>query len=187
MRSRLRITAASLGICPRLRLVALAVAVVLPVAACGVDRGPASPQGASPVGTLEALPTPVAASTPSASSNALPSATGTTSTPGAEAAATITLGAFGNADGPGGSVTEALANAGVGPQLVNGILLRGVDGTVWLCEALPTSSPPVCAEPRLLVVNWAQEDQTFVNGEGLHEMDGVRWVEHAQLYGVVRP
>jgi hypothetical protein len=175
-----------MGMGPRLMRVALATAVVLPVAACGVDRGPASPQGALPVGTLDALPTPVATAVPPASSNALPGATLTASTPGAEAAATITLGAFGDADGPGISVTGALANAGVGPQLVNGILLKEVDGTIWLCEALLTSSPPDCAEPRLLVVNWAQEDQTFVNDVGLHEMDGVRWVEHAQLYGVVR-
>jgi hypothetical protein len=176
-----------MGMGPRLLRVALAVAVVIPVAACGVDRGPSSPQNASPVGTLDALPTPVAASTPSGSASAVSSPTRTTSDPGAGSAATITLGAFGNADGPGGSISEALANAGVGPQLVNGILLRGVDGTVWLCEALATSSPPDCAQPRLLVVNWLQEDQTFVNGEGLHEIDGVRWVEHAQLYGVVRP
>lgn len=176
-----------MGMGPRLLRVALAVAVVLPVAACGVDRGPSSPHDASPVGTLDALPTPVAASTPSASSNALPSATRTTSDPGDGSAATITLGAFGDADGPGGSVSEALANAGVGPQLVNGILLRSVDGTVWLCGALPVSSPPGCAEPRLLVVNWAQEDQTLVNGEGLHEIDGVLWVDHVQLFGVVRP
>jgi hypothetical protein len=55
------------GICSRLLRVALATAVVLPVAACGVDRGPASPQSASPVGTLDALPTPVATAVPPAS------------------------------------------------------------------------------------------------------------------------
>jgi hypothetical protein len=89
------------------------------------------------------------------------------------------------ADGPGESISDALANAGIGPQLVNGILLRAVDGTVWLCEALLTSSPPQCAEPRLLVENRAQEDQAFVNEEGLHEADGIRWVEHVQLFGTV--
>jgi hypothetical protein len=176
-----------MGMGPRLLRVALAVAVVIPVAACGVDRGPSSPQNASPVGTLDALPTPVAASTPSASSNALPGPTRTTSDPGAGTAATITLGAFGEADGPGISVAEALGDAALGRLLVNGILLKDVDGMVWLCDALLTSSPPQCAEPRLLVVNLPQKDQAFGNGEGLHEMDGVRWVEHVQLYGAVRP
>ena len=70
---------------------------------------------------------------------------------------------------------------------MNGILLREVDGAVWLCEVLLTSSPPQCAEPRLLVESQAQEDQTFVNDEGLHEADGVRWLENVQLFGVVRP
>jgi len=70
--------------------------------------------------------------------------------------------------------------------LVNGILLREADGTVWLCEVLLTSSPPQCAEPRLLVENWLPEDQTFVNGGGLHEAGGVRWVDQVQLFGVVR-
>ncbi|HEX2754398.1 MAG TPA: hypothetical protein VHM48_02985 [Candidatus Limnocylindrales bacterium] len=88
-------------------------------------------------------------------------------------------------DGPGQSVTEALANAGVGPLLVNGILLKEADDTVWLSEALLRSSPPQCAEPKPLVENWSTEDQTFVNGEGIHVADGVRWVERAQLVGVV--
>jgi hypothetical protein len=34
------------------------------------------------------------------------------------------------ADGPGESVRDAIANAGVEPRLVNGILLRQVDGKV---------------------------------------------------------
>ncbi len=110
-----------------------------------------------------------------------------TQTPGPSggATATITVEAGVEADGPGASVSEALANADVGSQLVNGIMLKEVGGSVWLCEAL-SSSPPKCAEPRLLVKNLAQGDQTFV-GEGVREVDGVRWVENAQLFGIVRP
>jgi hypothetical protein len=130
------------------------------------------------------------AGAPSAVSSAMPSAvpspTPTVPTPSGEASATLTL-ASGNADGPGISVSDAIGNSGVEPLLVNGILLKKADGTVWLCEVLLTSSPPQCAEPRLLVEHWAPEDQTFVNGAGLHEADGVRWVEHVQLFGVVRP
>jgi hypothetical protein len=107
--------------------------------------------------------------------------------PGGRASATITVEQGVEADGPGRSISDALASVGIGPQLVNGILLMDVDGTVWLCEALLTSSPPQCAEPRLLVENRAKEDQTFVNDEGLHVVDGVRWVENVQLFGVVRP
>jgi hypothetical protein len=101
--------------------------------------------------------------------------------------ATITVEPGVQADGPGVSVSDAVANASIGEQLVNGVLLRNVDGTVWLCEVLLTSPPPRCTEPNLLVVNGSQEDQAFVGGQGVHEDDGVRWVEGAQLYGIVRP
>jgi hypothetical protein len=94
------------------------------------------------------------------------------------------LGNFGQADGPGESVRNAIANAGVEPRLVNGILLRQVDGKVWLCEALRDVPPPDCAAPRLLVQNWLSGDQTFA-GQGVHEANGVRWVEKVQLFGVV--
>ena len=123
---------------------------------------------------------------PSATWSALPSLTRTAPTPGGEAIATLTLDNFaGEVDGPGGSVRDAIANAGVGLTLVNGILLKGVDGTVWLCDVLLKSSPPQCAEPRLVVVNWLPDDRTFVNGEGLHAVDGVRWRDQVQLIGVV--
>jgi len=101
--------------------------------------------------------------------------------------ATLTLINGVEADGPGTSVSDALAHVGVEPQLVNGIVLREADGAVWMCEVLLESSPPQCAEPRLRVGNWLPEDQTFANGEGLHEANGVRWVEKVQLFGVVRP
>ncbi len=101
--------------------------------------------------------------------------------------ATLTLINGVEADGPGTRVSDALANVGVEPQLVNGIVLKEADGAVWLCEVLLKSSPPQCAEPRLRVGNQLPEDQTFVNSEGLHEANGVRWVEQMQLFGVVRP
>jgi hypothetical protein len=99
---------------------------------------------------------------------------------------TLTLGAFGNADGPGVSVAAAEAHAGAKPQLVNGILLKQADGTVWICEGLTASTPPDCEEPRLRVENRAVDDQTFAGGEGLQAAGGVRWLEQAQLFGVVR-
>lgn len=110
-------------------------------------------------------------------------------TPNGDAVATITLGNFGQADGPGISVGDAIAKSGAEPLLVNGILLKEADGMIWLCTALMTSATPRCAEPRLLVENRQQppDDVTFVSSEGLHESAGVRWLEHMQLFGVVRP
>jgi hypothetical protein len=101
--------------------------------------------------------------------------------------ATLTIEQGVEADGPGSSVSEAMAYTGNVPQLVNGTLLKDADGSVWLCEALTKSSPPTCAEPRLIVLNMAAEDQAFVNSQGLHVAGAVRWVERVQLFGFVRP
>ena len=121
---------------------------------------------------------------PSAPSVALGVALGVAPTPSGDAVATITLDNNVQADGPGGSVSFSIANAGVGLALVNGIVLKEADGTVWLCEVVLESSPPHCAEPKLLVENWLPKD---LAGEGVHEADGVRWQEHMQLFGDVRP
>ena len=128
-------------------------------------------------------PSPAATAIPNAASSPNPSSP----TGSGETMATLTLGNFGEADGPGERVRDAIANAGVEPRLVNGILLRQVDGKVWLCEALRDVSPPDCAAPRLLVQNWLSGDQAFATGQGAHEASGVRWVEKVQLFGVVRP
>jgi hypothetical protein len=125
--------------------------------------------------------------TPSPTPSALPSQMRLAPSPSGLATATLTLINGVEADGPGTSVSDALAHVGVEPQLVNGIVLREADGAVWLCEVLLKSSPPQCAEPRLRVGNWLPEDRTFANGKGVHEVDGVRWVEQAQLFGMIRP
>lgn len=135
------------------------------------------------------LITLIAAATAACGASAPSVAPSVAPTPNGDAVATITLGNFGQADGPGISVGDAIAKSGVEPLLVNGILLKEADGMIWLCTALMTSAPPRCAEPRLLVENWQQppDDVTFVSSDGLHESAGVRWLEHMQLFGVVRP
>ena len=92
---------------------------------------------------------------PSATPTSALSPTPSAPTPGGQASATLTLGNFGEADGPGISVGDAIVTSGVEPLLVNGILLKAADGMIWLCTALDASTPPRCAEPRLLVENWA--------------------------------
>lgn len=160
-------------------------------AACGADPSGATPNP-TPSAVSSATPAAAASPTPSPTSRATPTRApsptlGAPATSG-QADPTLTLGNFGQADGPGLSVKDAIAKSGVEPLLVNGILLKAADGTIWLCPALATSAPPRCAEPRLLVKNWVQppDDQTFVSGEGLHDAAGVRWIERMQLFGVVR-
>jgi hypothetical protein len=174
----------------RLRLIVLLVSFAALAAACGtgttgVALNPtlSAASSAAPPAVASPAPTPTAGATPTTAPSSTPSATMT----GVQADATITLGNFGQADGPGWTVKHAIARAGIEPLLVNGILLKAADGTLWLCPALSTSVPPRCAEPRLLVKNWipAPDDQTFVSGEGLHASAGARWIERMQLFGVV--
>jgi hypothetical protein len=118
-------------------------------------------------------------------------------TDGGPASATLTLVMNGVADGPGESVSSAIASAGEEPQLVNGILLKDTEGTVWLCDALLESSPPQCAQPRLRVENYP-EDHVVIDGQDFYsafardqpeppqEAYGVRWAVGQQLFGVVR-
>jgi hypothetical protein len=138
-------------------------------------------------------PTPTADPTPTEEPSA-------TEEPIPTEAATLTLGDFGVADGPGESVSHAIANAGDEPRLVNGTLLKGIDGDVWLCEAITGSSPPECEGARLFIPNYP-EDVVVADGEtyysvfardqpietNLQEEDGVRWIEDQQVFGVVQP
>jgi hypothetical protein len=168
--------------------IALVMAIAAGAAACGPGAPspvPSSLPGPTPTAVPIAVPVPTPIPVPVPT--AVPVPTRAASSPGAAVAGTITLGDFGQADGPGISVGEALGSAAIGRPLVNGILLEEADGTFWLCDALRTSPPPDCAEPRLLVVNMPQSDEAFVNGSGLHDEGGVRWREQAQLYGDVRP
>jgi hypothetical protein len=93
--------------------------------------------------------------------------------------ATITV-AQGVADGPGISIEEAIESARDEAVLVNGSLFIDPDGVVRLCSAIAESFPPQCGGERLRVIGL---DPSSV--PDLEEENGVRWAEHAQVYGVV--
>jgi hypothetical protein len=109
----------------------------------------------------------------------------------AEAGATLTIVNGGAVDGPGVSISDAIANANGEPNLVNGVVLMDEDGVIWLCEALTDTSPPGCDEPRVRVLNYPEgtADWDISTGEliGLQEEGGVLWREGAQYFGVVEP
>jgi hypothetical protein len=110
----------------------------------------------------------------------------------AEADATLTIVDLGGPiDGPGVSVADALANATGDPSIVNGILLKDLDGVIWLCDELADTSPPSCGDPRLLVLEYPEggAEWDLETGEvvGLQEEDGVLWIENTRNYGVVEP
>jgi hypothetical protein len=156
----------------RIAFITLVTAAIAACAVAGPSAAPRVVQGPVPT----AVPNPAATATSSHGR-----------------AATLTfVNIGGSIDGPGESVSQAIANVGAlhgHADLVNGIFLRTADGTLWLCEHLLESSPQECAEPSLLVENWlpGAEDVTFLEGDSLHIAGGVRWVERMQLLGVVRP
>ena len=168
----------------RQRLIVLLTAIAALTAACGAGTTGVTPNPSPSAASTAAVGSPPPSQAPISG----PSPASSAPTTG-QADSTITLGDFGQADGPGLSVEDAIAKRGTGPMLVNGILLKAADGTIWLCTALATSAPPRCAEPRLLVKSSLPpppDDETFVSAEGLHEAAGVRWIERMQLFGVVR-
>lgn len=83
------------------------------------------------------------------------------------------------ASGPGISVTDALAQVGGQPVLVNGALFIDAEGDVLLCEAIAESFPPQCGGARLGV------EGLDPRGQQLEEANGVRWSESVQLLGRV--
>jgi hypothetical protein len=93
--------------------------------------------------------------------------------------------------GSGLSVAEGLDLASSQPVLVNGILLRDVDGAIWFCTALEDGEPPACGHPALAVENFPPDESVFepenARGTGSQTEGGVTWITNQQLYGVVHP
>jgi hypothetical protein len=87
----------------------------------------------------------------------------------------------GIADGPGVSVSEAIARAPTELQLANGWLLIEPNGDVWLCTTLTDATPPACQGDRLHVVGYPSQ-----LGDDIQEADDVRWyAQQIQVLGNV--
>ena len=93
--------------------------------------------------------------------------------------------------GSGLGIAEALDTASSQPVLVNGILLRDADGTIWFCTTLGDGEPPVCGHPTLAVENFPADESVFdpenARATGSQTEGGVTWIPNQQLYGVVHP
>ena len=118
-----------------------------------------------------------------ASAAASPSAT-------AEEFGTLTIVDLGGPiDGPAVSLSEALENDSGNEQIIGGILLKDLDGVIWLCEEIADTSPPSCGEPRLRVLNYpeggAEWDPELGEAVGLQEEDGVFWIPDTRNYGFI--
>jgi hypothetical protein len=109
--------------------------------------------------------------------------------PGAGGSIELVSEFFGGGDGI--SVGEALDVASSAPVLVDGIVLRDADGTIWYCDRLLDDSPPRCSDPQLLVLNFPTDpdlfDPAMAETVGATTRDGITWLGGHQLYGVVHP
>lgn len=107
---------------------------------------------------------------------------------GVEADGTISRVPGAIADGPGVEISMALAMAGTEPQLVNGHVVRDVDGTLWLCSR-DGSTPEACTEPRLLIGPMDSGMPDPLGAEivelGRREATDIIWLPDAQIYGIV--
>jgi hypothetical protein len=92
--------------------------------------------------------------------------------------------------GPGGTIAEALANGPTGdeiPTLVNGVLFRDTDGTIYLATSVSDASVPTFDGPMLKVLNMPNDgpswDLAHAADIGLEEANGILFRENAQVLG----
>jgi hypothetical protein len=106
-----------------------------------------------------------------------------------EVVGTITVAEGMAFSGPGGTIQEALdANyTGEYPMLVNGVLFRDTDGTVYLATSVSDTSAPTFDGPMLEVLNTENTGFSWdmANAEllGLEEANGIVFKQNAQILG----
>jgi hypothetical protein len=106
-----------------------------------------------------------------------------------EVAGTITVAEGMTFSGPGGTIQEALdiGPTGDDPTLVNGVLFRDTDGTIYLASGISDPSVPTFEGPMLEVLNMDNEGDSWdmANAEllGLEEANGIVFNPEAQVLG----
>lgn len=106
-----------------------------------------------------------------------------------EVAGTITVAEGMAFSGPGGTVQEALdaGPSGEMPTLVNGVLFRDLDGTIYLAASVSDVTAPTFEGPMLEVLNMdnAGDSWDMANAEllGLEEANGIVFNQNAQILG----
>ena len=179
-------------------IIALSILAIV-LAACGTAVGaPTSPsqapspsQPATPSVEPTAEPTAEPTVEPTVQPTVEPEETPAPATAAHDVAGTITVypGAF---SGPGGTIAEALANGPTGdeiPTLVNGVLFRDTDGTVYLATSVSDTSAPTFDGPMLKVLNTPNDGPSWdmANAEliGLEEANGIVFKQGAQVLGTL--
>jgi hypothetical protein len=93
--------------------------------------------------------------------------------------------------GPGATVQEAIDAGASGelPNLVNGVLFRDTDGTIYLATSVSDTSAPTFDGPMLEVLAMESDGPSWdmANAEllGLEEANGIVFKQGAQVLGFV--
>ena len=165
---------------------ALSILVVV-LAACSATAGAPTASPASP--TEPASPPAEPTAEPTNAPSVAPSETPEPAAEGREVAGILTMAemAF---SGPGGTIQEALDHGPTGnelPTLVNGVLFRDTDGTIYLATAVSDESVPTFDAPLLEVRNYPNDGPSWdiANAEmlGLEESNGIVFNRQAQVLG----
>ena len=163
----------------RIRTTLLLTAVTALLVACGTNAGAPASQA----------PDPTQPASPSVAPSQAPSA------PVAEERqvdGTITLAEGMAFSGPGATIEEALA---MGPtegdlsNLVNGVLFRDLDGSIYLATAISDTDAPTFDGPMLRVVGMDNTGESWdmANAEllGLEEANGIVFHPEHQVLGFI--
>ena len=169
---------------PRIRTLLLLTATTLLIAACGTAVG--APASQAPEPSQPAVPSVEPSVEPSEAPVQSPA-----ETPAAEreVAGTITVAEGMTFSGPGGTVQEALdvGNSGEYPTLVNGVLFRDTDGTIYLATSVSDVSVPTFEGPMLEVLNMDNTGASWdmANAELLllEEANGIVFRQNSQILG----
>ena len=155
-------------------ILALSVLAIV-LAACGTTAG--APASEGPASSQP--PTP----------SAEPAVPEAPADEGRDVAGTITVAEGMAFSGPGGTIQEALDIGPTGdyPTLVNGVLFRDTDGTVYLATAVSDVEAPTFETPMLEVIGHPGDGPSWdmANAEllGLQEANGIVFHEGAQILG----
>jgi hypothetical protein len=161
-------------------ILALSILVIV-LAACSTNSGSPASQP----------PSPTEPATPSVEPSVEPMAEPSESPADEErdVAGTITVAEGMAFSGPGGTIQEALdiGPTGDDPTLVNGVLFRDTDGTVYLATSVSDTDAPSFDGPMLEVLNtpndgpsWDMENAELL---GLQDANGIIFLEGAQILG----
>ena len=175
-------------------IIALSILVIV-LAACGTAVGaPTSPSQAPSPSQPAAPPTEPSVEPsvePTVEPSVEPSETPAPAPLAHDVRGTLTVypGAF---SGPGGTIAEALAQGPTGddiPTLVNGVIFRDTDDTVYLATSVSDTAAPTFDGPMLKVLDTPNDGPSWdmANAEllGLEAANGIVFRQGTQVLGTL--